>query len=189
MDLQWPSTDSTHRIPTSMDSHGQVALTLYFTSLQAQFTTCVTSGCSSNLGYGAMVPKRLHGSMLMWIKQCHIFTTHFPGNANHTTYIFIYGCDWGMVDLHLHVAPLVPCGWSMPPFRRGTTLPMLRDRGWPSYHQHKAIPVPKKMLVLKKKRAYWKFKSKWTESQEWNWTLPKPKNAVQDSSRSNSWDS
>ena len=68
MDLQWPSTDSTHRIPTSMDSHGQVALTLYFTSLQAQFTTCVTSGCSSNLGYGAMVPKRLHGSMLMWIK-------------------------------------------------------------------------------------------------------------------------
>ena len=68
MDLQWPSTDSTHRIPTSMDSHGQVALTLYFTSLQAQFTTCVTSGCSSNLGYGAMVPKRLDGSMLMWIK-------------------------------------------------------------------------------------------------------------------------
>jgi hypothetical protein len=90
------------------------------------------------------------------------------------------------------VAPLVPCGWSMPSFRRGTTLPMLRDRGSPSYHQHKAIPVPKKNAGSQKEMSlagYWKFKSKWTESQEWNWTLPKPKNAVQDSSRSNSWDS
>ena len=50
------------------------------------------------------------------------------------------------------------------------------------------VKLPEGMLVLKKKWASRKFKSMWTASQEWNWTLPKPKNAVQDSSTSNSWD-
>ena len=153
MDLQWPSTDSTHRIPTSMDSHGQVALTLYFTSLQAQFTTCVTSGCSSNLGYGAMVPKRLHGSMLMWIKQCHIFTTHFPGMLTiPPIYLFMVMTGGWLIcgSMWLHWYPVVdPC-------HRFAAEPLCPCSGTEVRQvttNIKPFLCQKKMLVLKKKWA------------------------------------